>query len=75
MNSGAGTNSGPGNSNHLIIHNGYHYEKGTFENLQSCNTQNFEDPKGNLTPVEEIGDVPVKLHWKNGIKMVLRNVL
>ena len=51
--------------------------KGLFESLQPCSVKNFKDPKGNLTPVEGIGDVPVKLHLKNGKEeeMVLRNVL
>ena len=48
-----------------------------FENLQPCSVKNVKHPKGNLTPVEGIGNVPVKLHLKNGKEeeMVLRNVL
>ena len=81
MNSGTETSSGTGKSNHLIIDTGYtdHIinQKELFENLQPCSIKNFKDPKGNLTPVEGIGDVPVKLHLKNGKEeeMVLRNVL
>ena len=41
-------------------------QKELFENLQPCSIKNVKDPKGNLTPVERIGDVPVKLHLKNG---------
>ena len=52
-------------------------QKELFENLQPCSVKNVKDPKGNLAPVEGIGDVPVKLHLKSGKEeeMVLRNVL
>ena len=51
-------------------------QKELFENLEPCSVKNVKDPKDNLTPVEGIGDVPVKLHLKNGKEeeMVLRNV-
>ncbi|CAB4029723.1 Retrovirus-related Pol poly from transposon RE1, partial [Paramuricea clavata] len=70
MNSGTETSSGTGKPNHLIIDTGCtdHIitQKELFENLQPCNIKNVKDPKGNFTPVEGIGDVPVKLHLKNG---------
>ena len=81
MNSGTETSSGTGKPNHLIIDTGCtdHIitQKELFENLQPCSIKNVKDPKGNFTPVEGIGDVPVKLHLKNGKEeeMVLRNVL
>ena len=52
-------------------------QKELFENVQPCSVKNVKDSKGNLTPVEGIGDIPVKLHLKNGKEeeMVLRNVL
>ncbi|CAB3994020.1 Retrovirus-related Pol poly from transposon TNT 1-94 [Paramuricea clavata] len=81
MNSGTKTSSGTGKPNHLIIDTGCtdHIisQKELFENLQPCSIKNVKDPKGNFTPVEGIGDVPVKLHLKNGKEeeMVLRNVL
>ena len=81
MNSGTETSNGTGKPNHLIIDTGCtdHIitQKELFENLQPCSIKNVKDPKGNFTPVEGIGDVPVKLHLKNGKEeeMVLRNVL
>jgi hypothetical protein len=81
MNSGTEISSGTGKPNHLIIDTGCtdHIitQKELFENLQPCSIKSVKDPKGNLTPVKGIGDVPVKLHLKNGKEeeMVLRNVL
>ena len=81
MNSGTETSSGTGKPNHLIIDTGCtdHIvtKKELFENLQPCSIRNVKDPKGNLTPVEGVGDVPVKLHLKDGKEeeMILRNVL
>ena len=82
MNSGTETSSGTGKPNHLIIDTGCtdHIiitQKELFENLQPCSIKNVKDQKGNFTPVEGIGDVPVKLHLKNEKEeeMVLRNVL
>ena len=81
MNSGTETSSGTGKPNHLIIDTGCtdHIvtQKELFENLQPCSIRNVKDPKGNLTPVEGVGDVPVKLHLKDGKEeeMILRNVL
>ena len=81
MNSGTEASSGTGKPNHLIIDTGCtdHIvtQKELFENLQPCSIKNVKDPKGNLTPVEGVGDVPVKLHLKDGKEeeMILRNVL
>ena len=81
MSSGTETSRGVGKPNHLIIDTGCtdHIitQKELFENLRPCNIKNVKDPKGNFTPVEGIGDVPVKLYLKNGKEeeMVLRNVL
>ena len=81
MNSGTEASSGTGKPNHLIIDTGCtdHIvtQKELFENLQPCSIRNVKDPKGNLTPVEGVGDVPVKLHLKDGKEeeMILRNVL
>ena len=46
-------------------------------NNRPCSIKNVKDLKGNPTPVEGVGDVPVELHLKNGKEeeMVLRNVL
>ena len=81
MNSGTETSGGTGKPNHLIIDTGCidHIvtQKELFENLQPCSIKNVKDPKGNLTPVEGLDDVPVKLHLKDGKEeeMILRNVL
>ena len=81
MNSGTEASSGTGKPNHLIIDTGCtdHIvtQKELFENLQPCSIRNVKDPKGNLTPVEGVGDVPVKLHLKDGKEeeMILRNFL
>ena len=81
MNSGTEASSGTGKPNHLIIDTGCtdHIvtQKELFENLQPCSIRNVKDPKDNLTPVEGVGDVPVKLHLKDGKEeeMILRNVL
>ena len=81
MSSGSDTSQGVGKPNHLIIDTGCtdHIitQKDLFENLRPCSIKSVKDPKGNLTPVEGIGDVPVKLHLKNGKEeeMILRNVL
>ena len=81
MNSGTEASSGTGKPNHLTIDTGCtdHIvtQKELFENLQPCSIRNVKDPKGNLTPVEGVGDVPVKLHLKDGKEeeMILRNVL
>ena len=81
MNSGTETSSGTGKPNHLIIDTGCtdHIvtQKELFENLELCSIRNVKDPRGNLTPVEGVSDVPVKLHLKDGKEeeMILRNVL
>ncbi|CAB4002240.1 Retrovirus-related Pol poly from transposon TNT 1-94 [Paramuricea clavata] len=69
MNSGTETSSGTGKPNHLIFDTGCtdHIisQKELFENLQPCSIKNVKDPKGNFTPVEGIGDVPVKMYHLN----------
>ena len=66
MNSGTEISSNAGKLNLFIIDTGCtdHIvtQKELFENLQPCSVKNVKDPKGNLTPVEGIGDVPVNLH-------------
>ena len=59
-------------TNHIVT------QEELFESLQPCSAKNVKkDPKGNLSSVERIGDVPVKLHLKNRKEeeMVLRSVL
>ncbi|XP_046841830.1 uncharacterized protein LOC124435942 [Xenia sp. Carnegie-2017] len=81
MNSGTGINSDSRRLNYIIIDTGCtdHIitKKELFNNLKPCNTKNFKDPKGKLTPIEGIGDVPVKLLLKNGeeVEMVVQNIL
>ncbi len=80
LNGGTETSSGAGKPNHLIDTGCTDHiitQKELFEKLQPCSIKNVKDPKGNLTPVEGIGDIPVKLQLKNGKEeeMVLRNVL
>ena len=60
-----------GCTDHIINQNN------VFENLRPCNEKSVRDPKGNLTPVERIGDVPITVQLKNEkmAEMVLRNVL
>ncbi len=52
-------------------------QKNVFENLRPCNEKSVTDPKGNLTAVEGIGDVPITVQLKDRkmAEMVLRNVL
>jgi hypothetical protein len=60
-----------GCTDHIINQNN------VFEKLRLCNEKSVRDPKGNLSPVEGIGDVPITVQLKDGkmAEMVLRNVL
>ena len=75
-------NNGSEYSNYLIVDTGgtdhIINQNNVFdENLRPCNEKSVRDPKGNLTPVEGIGDVPITVQLKDGkmAEMVLRNVL
>ena len=74
-------NNGSEYSNYLIVDTGCtdHIinQNNVFENLCPCNEKSVRDPKGNLTPVEGIGDMPIKVQLKDGkmAEMILRNVL
>ena len=74
-------NNGSEKSNYLIVDAGCtdHIinQKNFFQNLRPHNEKSVRDPKGNLTPVEGIGDVPITVQLKDGkmAEMVLRNVL
>jgi hypothetical protein len=65
-------NNGSEYSNYLIVDTGCtdHIinQYNVFENLRPCNEKNVRDPKGNLTPVEGIGDVPITGQLKDGKK-------
>ena len=68
-------------ANHIIIDTGCTdhivYQREVFENLHPCNEKNVRDPKGSLSAVEGIGDVPITVQLKNEkkTKLCLRDVL
>jgi hypothetical protein len=74
-------NNGSEYSNYLIVDTGCtdHIinQNNVFANLRPCNEKSVRDPKGNLTPVEGIGNVQITVQLKDGkmAEMVLRNVL
>ena len=52
-------------------------KKEMFVNLRAVNEKSVRDPKGNLTAIEGIGDVPITVELNNGkmADLILRNVL
>ena len=68
-------------ASHIIVDTGCSdhilNQRSLFRNLRTANEKSVRDPKGNLTAVEEIGDVPITVQLKDGkmAELTLRNVL
>ena len=60
----------PGGASHLIVDTGCSdhivNQKELFMNLRTVNEKSVRDPKGNLTAIEGIGNVPMTIESSNG---------
>ena len=74
-------NKNPEMASHFIVDTGYSdhivNQKELFVNLRTVNEKSVRDPKGNLTAIEGIGNVPitVELNNRNVVELILRKVL
>ena len=74
-------NNNPEMASHFIVDTGCSdhivNQKELFMNLRTVNEKSVRDPKGNLTAIEGIGNVPITVELNNGkvVELILRNVL